>query len=61
MRTGVNFTNILQAAFTLADPKSALKSSSFLRFRDLRGVKAAHKHVDEIDPDYINKWTARIC
>ena len=43
----------LRAAFAHADPKSAkkiVKSSSFLCFWDLCGVKAARKHVDEIDP-----------
>ena len=37
--SGVNFTNILRAAFTRADPKSAIKtvnSSSFLHFQDLQ-------------------------
>jgi hypothetical protein len=33
--TGANFTNILRATITHADPKS---------------VKAAHKTIDEIDP-----------
>ena len=38
LKSGVNFTNILQAAFTPADPKSkkkTVKSSSFLLFWDL--------------------------
>ena len=38
----VNFTNILQAAFTHADPNSAkktVKSRSFLRFWDLHMYK----------------------
>ena len=50
---GVYFNNILCAAFTPADPKIAkksVKSSSFLRFQGFAGVKAASKHVDEIDP-----------
>ena len=49
---GVNFTNILRAAFTHKNPKSSkktVKSSSVLRFWDLR-IKTEHKHVDEIDP-----------
>jgi len=36
---GVNFTNILGAAYTLADPKSAKNTNGlivFLRFCDLR-------------------------
>ena len=32
-----------------------VKSSSFLRFWDLWGVKAAHKHIDEIDPPALMK------
>ena len=53
LKQGVNFTNILHAAFTLKDLKSAkktVKSNNFLRFWDLFGIKAAPKHVDEIDP-----------
>ena len=52
LTTGVNF-NILQAAFTHADPKSAKKtvnSSSFFALLGSAGVKAARKHVVEIDP-----------
>ena len=30
--------------------KKSVKSSSFLRFQGFAGVKAASKHVDEIDP-----------
>ena len=51
--SGVNFTNILGAAFTCADPKSAKKLLNLTVFFALLGsahVKAAHKHVDEIDP-----------
>jgi len=44
LHAGVDFTNILLGAFTLADPKSAkIQSSrqSFLGFWDLHGVKAS--------------------
>ena len=44
----VNFTNILQAAFTRTDPKSAKKDSQVTQLFVLLGsalVKAAHKHV----------------
>ena len=50
---GVNFTNILRAAFTHADPKSAkktVKSSIFFVLSGSKRVKAAHKHIDEINP-----------
>ena len=39
MKPGVNFTNVLQAAFICTDPNSAkktVKSSSFFHFWDLR-------------------------
>jgi len=40
LKTGVNFTNILRAAFMLVDPESVKKYSKvisiFLCFRDLR-------------------------
>ena len=51
--SGVNFTNVLQAAFTGADPKSAKKTvklSSFLGFQDLCEHKSCSLNVDEIDP-----------
>jgi len=43
---GVNFTNVLQAAFMLVDPKSAKKQLELTVFFALLGpasVKAAHK------------------
>ena len=50
---GVNFTNIFNAAFMRTDPKSTKKDSQlkwpFLLSGSV-GVKAAPKHVDEIDP-----------
>jgi len=55
MSTGVNFTNILRAAFTCEDPKSAKKDTDeltvILLFWDLHELKLhAHKQIDEIDP-----------
>ena len=50
---GVNFTNILQATFTGGDPKSANKLLNLTVFCALlgsAGIKAARKHVGEIDP-----------
>ena len=52
-RPGDNFTNILRAAFMRTDPKSATKGSQLKQLFALFGsvpVKAARKHVDEIDP-----------
>ena len=50
--SGVNFTNILQAAFTHTDPKKCkkktVKSCRFLRFWDRCGIQAVHKHVDKV-------------
>jgi len=48
----VNFNNILQAAFTRTDPKSAKKTDNLTVFFAHLGsvhVKAARKNVDEID------------
>ena len=53
LTSGVNFTNILCAAFMLTDPKSVKKtvnSSSFFALLGSTGVKALSKYVDEIDP-----------
>ena len=60
-RSGVNFTNILRAAFTNVDPKSTKKtvnSSSFLCFLGSLGVKAAHKQVDKIDRSSVIKYSS---
>ena len=48
---GFNFTIILRAAFTRADPKSAKRQSTQAVFGALESasVKAACKYVDEID------------
>ena len=49
----VNFTNILRTAFLCEDPKSAKKDSQLRQLLAISGsarVKAAPKHVDEIDP-----------
>ena len=62
LQPGVNFTNILHAAFMLADPKSAIKDSQLKQLFTYLGsasVKALGKHVDEIDPKatfFSEKW-----
>ena len=51
-KTRVNFTNILQEAFTRVDPKSA-KDSQVISYFALLGsmrIKAVHKHDNEIEP-----------
>jgi len=53
LMAGVNFTNILQAAFSHADPKrkkDTFDLTLFLHFFGLALLKVACKHVDEIDP-----------
>ena len=55
-RPGVNFTNILQAAFTRADPKSAKKTVKLSSFFALFGsghIKAARKMLVKLTPDHI--------
>ena len=50
---GVNFTNVLRATFMCADPKSAkktVKSKQLFALSGSASVKAACKHIDEIDP-----------
>ena len=50
---GVNFTNVLQAAFTLADPKSAKKSlklSSFIALLGSVRVKAVRRTLVKLTP-----------
>ena len=50
---GVNFTNILQAAFMHADPKSAIKLLNLTVFFALLGsahVKAAHRTLVKLTP-----------
>ena len=52
-RPGVNFTNILRAAFTRADPKSAKKLLELNDFFSLLGsapVKAAHRMLVKLTP-----------
>ena len=46
----LNFTNILRAAFTHIDPKKDSQLKQLFAFLGSAGVKAAQKHVDEIDP-----------
>ena len=53
IKTGVNFINILRAAFTHKDPKIAKKDSQVKQLFVLLGsacVKALRKHVDVIEP-----------
>ena len=52
-RPGVNFTNILQAAFMHADPKSAIKLLNLTVFFALLGsarIKAAHRTLVKMTP-----------
>jgi len=51
--TGVNFINVLQAAFVLADPKSAKETVKLSVFFALLGsalAKAAHKTLVKLTP-----------
>jgi len=50
--SGVNFTNVLLAAFTHVDPKptDTVELDSLLMLLGSACVKAAHKHVGEIKP-----------
>ena len=53
-RSGVNFTNILRAAITRADPNSAKKTvklSSFIALLGSSHVKAARKMLVKKTPD----------
>ena len=57
MTRGVNFNNVLPAAFTLADPKSAKKQLDLTVFFALLGsacVKAAHIMLMKLTPDRDN-------
>ena len=52
--SGVNFTNVLQAAFALVDPKSAKKLLNLTVFFALLGferVKAARRTLVKLNPD----------
>ena len=56
---GVNFTNILQAAFTRADPKIAKKTVKFSSFIALLGsshVKAARRTLVKLTPDLEDEY-----
>ncbi len=52
---GVNFINVLRAAFTRADPESAKKTVKLSVFFALSGsvksVKAAHRTLVKLTPD----------
>ena len=53
-RSGVNFTNVLRAAFALVDPKSAKKTvklSSFFALLGSTSVKAARRTLVKLNPD----------
>ena len=53
MNSVVNFTNFLQAAFTLADPKSAIKLlnlSVFFAHLGSSRIKAAHRMLLKLTP-----------
>ena len=53
-KPGVNFTNVLRAAFTRADPKSAKKTvklSSFIVLLGSARVKAACRTLVKLTPD----------
>jgi hypothetical protein len=54
MSTGVNFTNVLQAAFTCADSKAQNKTDKLTVFFVLLGsarVKAARRVLMKSNPD----------
>ncbi len=55
LRSGVNFTNILGAAFTLVDPKSVkkIKLSHQCLFKLLgsTGIKAVRRTLMKLSPD----------
>ncbi len=50
--SGENFTNVLQAAFTSAGPKSAKKYSQAVSLFCTLGVKAARKMLMKLIPDW---------
>jgi hypothetical protein len=53
LRAGVNFTNIIRAAFTQADPKSAKKTVKLSVFFEHSGsacIKSALRTMIKIDP-----------
>ena len=57
MNAGLNFINVLQAAFTPADPKSGKKLLNFTVFFALlesAGVKAAHRTLVKLTPGLNN-------
>ena len=53
--SGVNFTNVLRAAFMRADPKSAIKLLNLTVFFALLGsarIKAARRTLVKLTPDH---------
>ena len=55
-RSGVNFTNVLRAAFMPADTKSAKKAVKLSSFFALLGsaiVKAAHRTLVKLTPSLL--------
>jgi hypothetical protein len=58
--SGVNFTDILRAFFTLTNPKSAKKTDAFAVFLALLGsecIKTAHKMLVKTIPDLFLCWS----
>jgi len=59
LTTGVNFINVLHAAFAPVDPKSVKRYWQLdwiLMFLGATGIKAAHKYVVEIDYRSLANW-----
>ena len=69
-QSGVNFINVLRAAFALEDPKSAKKTvklSSFIALLGSGRVKAARRTLVRLTPDLEDQrmkmegWRKRLC
>jgi len=62
-KAGVNFINILHKAFNQVDPKSVKIQSicqHLLALLGSAGIKAARKHVGEIDPSFPSEDRGKI-